>query len=67
MCQTVWIQIRPDINVNVWPDLGESIFVKVFFMLFMSTAAFFNINFFEISFRSTINVSNSLDPDQARQ
>ena len=33
-------QIRPDISVNVRPDLGANIFVKVFFMLFVSSADF---------------------------
>ena len=33
---------------------------------FLSSADFFKINFFEIFFRNTIRVSNSLDPDQAR-
>ena len=37
-------------------------------MLFMSPADFvFKFNFLKKSFRNTIRVSNSLDPDQARQ
>ena len=36
------------------------------FACFFVFADFFNINFFKNSFRNTIRVSNSLDPDQAR-
>ena len=34
-------------------------------MLFLRSADFFRIIFFENSLRNTIRVSNSLDPDQA--
>ena len=36
-------------------------------MLFLSSADFFKSTFSKNSFRNTIRVSNSLDPDQARQ
>ena len=36
-------------------------------MLFCHLLIFFKINFFKKSFRNTIRVSNSLDPDHARR
>ena len=50
MCQTVWIQIRPDSNVNVIPDLSANVFVKVFFMLFALFADFFSQSIFSKKF-----------------
>ena len=37
-----------------------------FCMLFCRLPIFFKINFFKISFRNIIRVSNRLDPDQTR-
>ena len=40
---------------------------RKFFMILLSPADFFKIYYFKDSFRNTIRVSNSLDPDQDRQ
>ena len=37
------------------------------FFMFLSSSDFFQNQLFEKSFRNTIRVSNSLDPDQARR
>ena len=58
-CQTVWIQIRPDI-------LSGPIWVQHVCKSFCRLAAFFKINFFKKFFHECIRVSNSLIPDQAR-
>ena len=41
-------------------------FFFFFFFFLSSVDFFFKINFFKKSFKNTIRVSNSLDPDQAR-
>ena len=53
-----------------WASSGSKMFAKVFsrrHLLFCCLLIFFKINFFgKNSFRNTIRVSNSLDPDQAQ-
>ena len=48
-------------------DSDSSDSCKIIIYPFLSSADFFKINFFlKNSFRNTISLSNSLDPDQAR-
>ena len=73
-CQTVWIQIRPDVLSGLirvqtvcesyqQTTLGN----KELNMHTVSPVIFFKINFFDFFFRNTIRVSYGLVPDKARR
>ena len=64
-CQTVWILIRPDVLSGlIWVQtVCKGYQQTILFTIFASCKSTFLKN----SFRSTIRVSKSLDPDQARR
>ena len=75
--KTVWTQIRLLLNLGaVWPGSTllailsqefNSLPTGYFFMFFLLSADFFSKSTFsKKTFRNTIRISNSLNPDQAR-
>ena len=70
--QGVWWESQPEVLIfSTLPALSRATTLNAlppgkFCMLFCRRLIFFKINFLKNSFRNTIRVSNSLDPDQAQ-